>query len=271
MQIIQQLPHPALAPYVRCYWEIYREIPPGTALKVPFGCTGRTHWMITLQNTFRSLLDRGGELGIYNSTLVGQITRPMTHHITTTTCVLLVDFTATGLHTLWPFPVHELYGQNFETEPVLGADTHSIAEQLLNTPDRVDRFAGLNDYLLGRLRRSKPTDGRVEAAVRLIQQKPGHVHIRQLAAHLNCSERTLNRRFSEMVGLSPKYYARVQRFLQAQRWLAQHPAPDWHDLSASLGYYDQAHLIHEFQYFTGKSPLLYGTDHKPLLDVVRQD
>lgn len=275
MQIIQQLPHPALSPYVQCYWEIRREVAADTTLKVPFGCSGRTHWMIMLESTFQSGYDQGGPLAVHTSTLIGQITQPITHHISTTMCALLVNFTATGLYALWPLPVQELYGQNFETGPVLGMATHQVAEQLLNTPDQKERFALLDKYLLRRLRQVMPhTDGRVQAAVRQIQQRPGFTSIRELARYLNCTERTLNRRFTEVVGVSPKLYARVQRFLQTLRWLnqqEQHSDWHWHDFVVAAGYYDQSHLINEFKAFTGRSPQLYGVDHKPLSDVLRQE
>ncbi len=41
------------------------------------------------------------------------------------------------------------------------------------------------------------------------------------------------------------------------------------DLLSRLGYYDQSHLINEFRYFTGKSPLLYDIDNQPPLDFMR--
>lgn len=63
----------------------------------------------------------------------------------------------------------------------------------------------------------------------------------------------------------------MQRFLQARRWLDEHPAGNWRDLPALLGYYDQAHFIHEFRDFTGQSPTLYGADQQPLHDLVRRE
>ena len=269
MEIIHQLPSLALRPYVRCYWALRQELRPGLTQAVPFGCTGRTHWLITIQNTYRTTFDEGGQLPIYDSTLVGQIVRPLTHHVTATTEVIVVDFTATGLHHLWPLPVDELTGRNAEIQSVLGTKKDALVDQLRHSLTNTLRFRLLDEYLLGQLQQRPASDGRMETAVRVIQQRPGHVNVRRLADYLNCSERTLNRRFTQTVGLSPKHYVRVQRFLQVRHQLEQCSRPDWHDLVATLGYYDQAHLIHEFHHFTGKAPQLYGTDHKPLHDFLR--
>jgi len=262
------LPHPALAPYVRCYWDLRLELPPGITQQVPFGCTGRTHWIIFLENRFETTLDTGGTLTNYDSMLVGQMMRPFTHHVMATTHVLTIDFTAMGFHRLWSVPAHALFEGTFETDAVLSMDTRSLVDQLRNAPSAAARVTALDAFFLRQLHRYIPSDPRIEAALGLIQQRPGHLQIRQLAQVLNCPERTLNRRFTEAVGLSPKYYARIQRFLQTRHWLEQQPAHHWPDLLTALGYYDQAHLINEFRYFTGKPPLVYGTDQ--LLDFMRE-
>jgi AraC-like DNA-binding protein len=60
------------------------------------------------------------------------------------------------------------------------------------------------------------------------------------------------------VGLTPKLTSRIFRF---QRALAAangvQTTPDWSDLAVDCGYYDQAHLIHEFQQLAGLTPSDY--------------
>lgn len=271
MQIVHQLPHPALTPYVRCYWEITHELAAEEPLDVPFGTTGRTHWLITLHNTFSITFGRGERSSIATCSLHGQLTQPIVKHIRGTTQGLAVDFTATGLYTLWPMSVNELSNRATEMRQVVGPDVEHLTGQLVNTPGASQRFALLDTYLLRRLRVAKTTDGRLEAAVRYIQQRPGHALIREVAHYLNCSERTLNRRFTEAVGVSPKLYARMQRFLQTRRWLELHPQRPWHDVVTAYGYYDQSHLIHEFRAFAGQPPQLYGMNGQPLHDFMRHD
>jgi AraC-like DNA-binding protein len=72
------------------------------------------------------------------------------------------------------------------------------------------------------------------------------------------------------VGLTPKLLCRTLRFQQA-RALAEeaerrsfalpeqeHPAViDWADIAIACGYYDQSHLINDFQKLSGLSPAEY--------------
>lgn len=270
MQIVQQLPHPALVPYVRCYWEIRCEVTAGNAQQLSFGCTGRTHWIIFLENRFQTRFDDGPPLTNYNSTVIGQMLRPFTHQLTATVGAITIDFTPTGFSHLFALPAHELAGQTFDTKLVCGSATDSLVDQLQNEPSRAGRFGLLNTFFLRRLHTLPRSDYQVEAAAERLRQEPGGLKIRQLAEWVNCAERTLNRRFTHSVGLSPKEYARVQRFLQARLWLDTQPAHRWGDMLAKLGYYDQAHFINEFRYFAGKAPLVYLSDNHFTLDFMRE-
>lgn len=74
-----------------------------------------------------------------------------------------------------------------------------------------------------------------------------------VAGSLGVSERHLRRVFHETVGVSPKVFARLQRFRRAIR-AARKTRADWADVAADAGYYDQAHLIAEFRAISGVTP-----------------
>ena len=98
----------------------------------------------------------------------------------------------------------------------------------------------------------------VAGAVAAIEGSGGLLRIGALAAALGVSRQHLAAAFGQRVGLTPKMFARVCRFqrtsqqAEAQAKAAQ--AIDWAGLALERGYFDQSHLIHEFQQFTGASP-----------------
>jgi Helix-turn-helix domain len=61
----------------------------------------------------------------------------------------------------------------------------------------------------------------------------------------------------EVVGVTPKRFARTYRFTATV--LAIDPAGpvDWLELAGRAGYYDQAHFGHDFRTFTGLTPTRY--------------
>ncbi|MBC8153222.1 MAG: AraC family transcriptional regulator [Bacteroidetes bacterium] len=270
MRIQQYVPCRALAPHVHSFYEIQHDLPVDVSMNVSFGCTGRSHFVFCLQSPFQCLDNDGAPMDICESTLFTQISRPYTKNFCGPTLGLTIDFTPSGLYALWPMPAQAMSERSYDLTAVITRDTRDLTDQLRNTPSTAQRFAVLEMFLLRQLARAKRTDGRIEAAVRAIQQRPGHVDFGQLAWQLNCSERTLRRRFTEQVGHSPKYHARIQRFLHTWRWLKRDTSPHWHDLIQAGGYYDQAHLINEFRHFSGGSPLRYETGATGLHDSLRE-
>ena len=199
---------------------------------------------------------------ICESTLFVQNTLPYIEYFTGPSLGIAVDFTPAGLQMLWQLPVNELSEQSLDLTSVLTTDVRSLTDQLREARSTARRFALVEGFLLRRLARVDRakrlyTDGRIEAAVDAIRHHPGNVDLQRLAYRLNTTERTFRRRFTEVVGVSPKYYIRMQRFIHTRRWLEQQPKPDWQRVLSLTGYYDQAHLINEFKYFTGSSPRLY--------------
>jgi AraC-like DNA-binding protein len=210
---------------------------------------------------------------VCDSTVFGMFGTPYTKYFHGPTLGIVVDFTPTGLQTLWQLPAHELSEQSADLTGMLTTDVRELTERMREARSTIQRFTWLEGFLLRRLAlvngaKRLGTDGRIEAAVASIQYDPRHVELAQLAHHLNSSERTLRRRFTQVVGVSPKYYIRMQRFIHTRRWLEQQTRPNWQDVLSLSGYYDQAHLIHEFTYFTGSSPRLYKRESAGLHNIL---
>ena len=60
--------------------------------------------------------------------------------------------------------------------------------------------------------------------------------------------------FSREVGLTPKLYARVRRLQAVLRRLEDPAGAAWVQVALAHGYFDQAHLIRDFNRFAGSSP-----------------
>ncbi|GHO49295.1 helix-turn-helix domain-containing protein [Ktedonospora formicarum] len=56
------------------------------------------------------------------------------------------------------------------------------------------------------------------------------------------------------MGLTPRQFYRVHRFNEVLRLLESDSLVHWADIALTCGYYDQAHLIHDFQAFVGLAP-----------------
>jgi AraC-like DNA-binding protein len=70
------------------------------------------------------------------------------------------------------------------------------------------------------------------------------------------SPRSLQRLFREYVGVSPKWVLQRLRLHEAAERMLE--GRDWAALALDLGYFDQAHFIHDFKAVTGRSPGEYA-------------
>lgn len=78
-------------------------------------------------------------------------------------------------------------------------------------------------------------------------------NVRTLATRSGFSERTLQRRFLDWVGVTPKQHLRYLRFERA-RTLLERRGISGAEIACALLYSDQAHFIHEFRRFAGAAP-----------------
>ena len=78
-----------------------------------------------------------------------------------------------------------------------------------------------------------------------------------LAARARVSLRTLQRLFTEYVGIGPKWVIQRYRILDAAAAAHDAHIPDWAELAAGLGFSDQAHLTRAFTQVVGAPPAAY--------------
>jgi AraC-like DNA-binding protein len=83
---------------------------------------------------------------------------------------------------------------------------------------------------------------------------PSAPTVASLATAFELSRRQLDRRFGDAMGRSPREFRRFARFARAWRLAGEGRVESWADLAAHAGYFDQAHLNHDFRCLTGATP-----------------
>ena len=180
-----------------------------------------------------------------------------------------VDLTPVGAHLLLRLPMHHLTHRVVSLEDLLDrAGTH-LHEQLATASDHNRRFEALDAFFLARLDDALSPVPSITRALARLKATQGAVSINTLTDELNCSRRHLNRGFQEHVGVSPKLLARILRFNHAVE-LSATPR-SWAEISQRAGYYDQAHMIRDFQQFAGAAPTEFARRRLPDGGGVRAD
>ena len=156
-------------------------------------------------------------------------------------------------------PLCELNDGRTDLRQLWGRDLAARLGDALWTQPLSDtqRMQILQDFLLLRLRKTplSAASGLALQAVALIDNARGDLRVEELAAQLNVSRQHLALQFRQHVGISPKLFARISRFRAVNSALKTLPAhADWAQVALQYGYFDQSHLIHDFQDFARSTP-----------------
>lgn len=105
----------------------------------------------------------------------------------------------------------------------------------------------------------------VQQAISIFEQTP----LSQMGDKLHCSQRTIERAFRRVTGLTLKQYETMTRFESVLAYLYQKQDSqlDWADIAAQFGFSDQPHLIRYLKATIGTTPKDYLKQRDITIDV----
>lgn len=246
--------HAALTPFVKCIWSqesagaIFRE---GRERILPDSCV---ELVIHFRDPFLTYFPDGTSAVQPQSFVVGQMKRFLEIEPAGRIGLIAIRFRARGAYLFFQRPLSEVAAGIVGLEDIWKEQASELTERIATTDGMEARVRIIEEALLWLLSKTDRYNHTVEEGLRLIAANRGQLNVAQLAAHLGVSNRNLTRRFQHAVGLSPKEFARVSRFLNVIRCLSDREPPSLTEIALGCGYYDQAHFNHEFREMAGMAP-----------------
>ncbi len=256
MKVRGILPSRELRPYVDRYWawENERELPdvlPGTGNELIFHY-GKP-WL-TLSPAHKERLPvccllspRQTNLQVEPDGLVGFIS---------------VRFRAGALRHFCPLPVQTLVDHAVAVEDIWGEAGRNLREQLCEATDLAQRIQIFEEALRRFFHCFHKPEAWLDEAVRRLYYRNPALGTTHLGDELFVSDRQLQRKIKECVGVTPKTFQRIVRFEGVLKRLMLQEKNDYLALALDNGYYDQAHFIKEFKGFVGETPSVYLKESK---------
>ena len=196
-----------------------------------------------LFKTFPKIAINGSQVQRYN------------FHLAHSQMMLSVDFQPTGLSKFLQMPLNEEFIDNrIDAEVLLNPEIGNVYEQMLNASSYAQIIEIVESYLWRRIERQKIDFQPIDKIHLLIAQQPVGYSMAQLADMSCLSLSQFERRFKQQMGISPKFFARVNRFHQAFMLKDQNPHLDWLSIALQTGYNDYQHLVKDFKQFAGDTP-----------------
>ena len=176
--------------------------------------------------------------------------------------MLGVHFKPGGAFPFLGSPASELSDAHANLGDLWGRSALELRERLCSVNTHRKRFQILEEILSNRLLRSRKVHHAVPIALRLFGPSGTGALVRDVAREVGICQRRFRQVFAAHVGLTPKLFSRILRFQRA-RALAHQIKTDWAQLALTCGYFDQSHLINDFQEFSGFTPTEYIRRHQP--------
>ena len=172
--------------------------------------------------------------------------------------LIIVVFQPNGIHQLLGIPAHEFHDSIIPVEDVFDKKVTTLQESLFEQNNQI-RAELLNSFFKS-LIVSKTTSNQflIDHSLSFIVASKGHFTIKQLVEHTGYTERHLERKFKECIGLNPKKFGNVVRLHHFLKLLKDKPQnTNLTTICYDAGFSDQSHLIKDFKKHTGITPTEY--------------
>jgi AraC-like DNA-binding protein len=154
---------------------------------------------------------------------------------------------------LLPMATAELPEGLVDASEIWGAETVALRDRLASVSTLSAQSALLAQWLRGMARRWHAPDPAIDAAISRLYERPDEP-LDAALGETALGNRQFERRFKDAAGLAPKRFQRLARAYKLVRFESLTPSESYLPRALDLGFFDQAHAIHEIRDLTGRAP-----------------
>ncbi|MGE5333869.1 MAG: AraC family transcriptional regulator [Nitrososphaerota archaeon] len=245
-RLSRPLPSPDVAQFVEHYWIVSWDLrgeEPYTQETLPYPCA---HLVFEANS---------------NTRVYGPMTGKFTRQLEQQGQVFGVKFWPAGFHAFLQRPMSQITNRILRFEDVFGERGDELEAAILSHQDEHAMVDLAEQFLRTRLPEPDERAATLNRIVGYIAAQRQITSVDELlarCAECSMSKRTLQRLFSEYIGVGPKWVIRRFRLHDAAGRIDEGGSVDWPRLAVELGYADQTHFIKDFKAIVGKTPGEYG-------------
>lgn len=168
--------------------------------------------------------------------------------------MISIRFSAQGAYHFFGMPMKEIANGIVDLKLIWKDVAKEIEERIVESTNTEQRINRIQHYLLTQLRRNGHVDLTVDYCLNLIYSTNGKICVEDLSRKTGISNRQLVRKFNHCIGVSPKEFSRIIKFISTLNHLKENKKRNLAEVAHNCGYYDQAHFIHDFKEYAGLTP-----------------
>jgi AraC-like DNA-binding protein len=169
--------------------------------------------------------------------------------------VVFVHFLPAGACHFFRFPLSEIENQSLDLSDIFNAEIKQVEEMLFHAKTMQEKVRVIEDFLMRKyspiLKHDQLLIGK---GIQLIKQNRGQMTAIRLCEKLSVTPKSLERKFSNHLGKTPKQYIKLIRFQETLNDFSMHKNIHLTEYAYRNGYFDQSHFIHDFKTYSGYTP-----------------
>jgi AraC-like DNA-binding protein len=243
-----------LKSFIVCYWVIETSGIPFNTKMMP---DGYSDIMINLGAAYSITRNDGSTVEIKHSAVFGQRTAYLLLQQPGNVNMIGIRLKPGSEFAFFGNQVSALVNNHIALQDLVSMDLTATEKQLIQTTDPAKKIQRVEEMLIAMLdskTRKQKQDHIDPVLSKMLASFTPDDSLEKLLAKLNLSYKQAERLFKKHIGLTPKQYFRVVRFYKAFSQMREKKAADWITILHANNYFDQAHFIKDFRFFTGQSP-----------------
>lgn len=254
--LLKRKPHPSLLKFVKEYWYVYR---PNAILSILSNTPTPEEAICFFPRNLSSKMVNGEFIKTTDTFIIRQSSTRIDMKIPDDYIMFKIIFQTGGFQRLFNIPMSAFENEHTETVSVLGNSVKELKEQFANAENFEEMTVFADQYLMTQLGKIKTFLHPIDFV--LNQKNLYQYSLDKLASDSCLSNRQFERKFLERVGINPKLYQRILKFNEAMKLKKASPDLTWKDITYSVGYYDQMHLLRDFKQFTNITPTIFNFEN----------
>lgn len=191
--------------------------------------------------------------------LYGQTIRPIELEINGPYQLITFQLYPFVLKSFFNITPHTINDDCYDLQQLQEMNIPGLIQQLLSEKGIEKKVESIS-FLLFQLFQSKrqTLDLKIRQVIESIITTKGRENISTIARQVKINARTLERRFSNETGLSPKQFSKIIQFQSSLDQITVKDFTKLTDVVYENGFADQSHFIKVFKGFTGKTPKTFS-------------
>lgn len=169
--------------------------------------------------------------------------------------ILVVRFNPYAFYDIFNLPTHFFRNKCVASLADINFDPF-VLNKIYSEKQNSNRIRQIESYI-EQIAFASKRNALFDSAMEYISTMKGQTTVSHVAHQIGVNYKWLERSFLNCLGISPKAYILLQRFIFAYINFTDNKEKDLTEVALASGFYDYNHFLKEFKSYTGKTPLEY--------------